>query len=281
MDVYTIISVVASIIAVIVSIVSHNTSKAINNQLQLQNNYFELCKKLQNLINLGSENNLTIFKYDIENYTYYDKDSIESSMEFNNIQKKFDEQKMQLKFAYAELMENFDFLYTETFLPQLSKANLFDKWLNENINAYYWKLDKYYGDLHDVFVLVRGAQMGISNPNEKQIIDAFFDNIIDVIRTSQALQILKRRMAGQFKMLSVREINLFKDNEALISNIKKEIYSFVSDYGIDDAIKGTDFSKINKICPGFGVQYDDFINEEKKDYKTFLSMTRNKANKRK
>ena len=281
MDVYTIISVVASIIAVIVSIVSHNTSKAINNQLQLQNNYFELCKKLQNLINLGSENNLTIFKYDIENYTYYDKDSIESSMEFNNIQKKFDEQKMQLKFACVELMENFDFLHTETFLPQLSKANLFDKWLNENINAYYLKLDKYYGDLHDVFVLVRGAQMGISNPNEKQIIDAFFDNIIDVIRISQALQILKRRMSGRFKMLSVREINLFKDNEALISNIKKEIYAFVSDYGIDDAIKGTDFSKINKICPDFGVQYDDFINEEKKDYKTFLSMTRNKANKRK
>lgn len=281
MDVYTIISVVASIIAVIVSIVSLNTSKAINNQLQLQNNYFELCKKLQNLINLGLENNLIIFKYDIENYTYYDKDSIESSMEFNNIQKKFDEQKMQLKYAYVELMENFDFLHTETFLPQLSKSNLFDKWLVENINAYYLKLDKYYGDLHEIFVLVRGAQMGISNPNEKQIIDAFFDNIIDVIRTSQALQILKRRMAGRFKMLSVREINLFKDNEALISNIKKEIYSFVSDYGIDDAIKGTDFSKINKICPDFGVQYDDFIDEEKKDYKTFLNMTRNKANKRK
>ncbi|MBR2163912.1 MAG: hypothetical protein IJ953_03420 [Campylobacter sp.] len=178
-------------------------------------------------------------------------------------------------------MENFDFLHTETFLPQLSKSNLFDKWLVENINAYYLKLDKYYGDLHEIFVLVRGAQMGISNPNEKQIIDAFFDNIIDVIRTSQALQILKRRMAGRFKMLSVREINLFKDNEALISNIKKEIYSFVSDYGIDDAIKGTDFSKINKICPDFGVQYDDFIDEEKKDYKTFLNMTRNKANKRK
>ena len=281
MDIYTGISIIASVIAVIVSIVSHKTNKAINNQIQLQNNYFELCRKMQNLINFGDENNLTDFKYDIENYTYYDKDSVESSREFNILQKRFDEQKKQLKHAYVEMMETFDFLHIETFIPQLSKANLFDKWLNDNINIYFLKLNQYYDDLHDIFVLVRSAQMGMSNPNEKQIVDDFFNNIIDIIRISQALQLLKRRMVGRFKMLSVREINAFNDNEVLISNIKKEIYSFITVSGIDDAITGKNYSKINNLCPDFGKQYDEFINEEKNDYIIFLSIIRSKANKRK
>ena len=92
MYIYTIISIVVSIIALIVSVVSHKTNKAINNQIQLQNNYFELCQKLQNLINFGAEDNLTSFKFDIENYTCYDKSSIESCKEFNNLQKRFYEQ---------------------------------------------------------------------------------------------------------------------------------------------------------------------------------------------
>ena len=277
MDIYTGISIVVSIVAAIVSVLSYVTNKAINNQIQLQNNYFDLCKKMQTLINLGNENNLTDFKYYIENYTYYDKDSKEAGWEFNNIQKRFDEQKMQLKYAYVELIEDFDFLHTETLLPQVSKANLFDKWLNENVNEYYLKLEQYYIDLHEIFVLVRRSQHGISDPNEKQILDNFFDNIIEIVRTSQALQVLKRRMAGRFKMLSVRQINTFKDNEALISKIKEELYLFITLFGIDDAIKGKDFSKINKLAPGFGEQYDEFIDEEKKDYINFLSETRRKA----
>lgn len=31
-----------------------------------------------------------------------------------------------------ELKENFDFLYTQTLLPQLSNKNKFDIWLNDN-----------------------------------------------------------------------------------------------------------------------------------------------------
>ena len=88
-------------------------------------------------------------------------------------------------------------------------------------------------------------------------------------------------MVGRFKMLSVREINAFNDNEALISNIKKEIYSFITVAGIDDAITGKNYSKINNLCPDFGKQYDEFINEEKNDYIIFLSIIRSKANKRK
>ena len=61
MDIYTGISIVVSIVAAIVSVLSYVTNKAINNQIQLQNNYFDLCKKMQTLINLGNENNLTDF----------------------------------------------------------------------------------------------------------------------------------------------------------------------------------------------------------------------------
>ena len=88
-------------------------------------------------------------------------------------------------------------------------------------------------------------------------------------------------MAGRFKRLSVREINAFNNNEALILNIKKEMYSFIMDFGIDDAIKGTEFSKIRQICLDFGEHYDEFVNEEKKDYITFLSIIRYQSNKSK
>ena len=79
-------------------------------------------------------------------------------------------------------------------------------------------------------------------------------------------------------MLSVRQINIFNDNERLISNIKKDMFEFVTEYGIEDAINGTDFSKIKKICPDFGDQFARFINEEKMDFIGFLYATRKKAN---
>ena len=206
---------------------------------------------------------------------------IVGGFEFNNLEKNFLKQKMQVKSAYMELMENFDFLHTETLLPKFSKVNEFDIWLNNIINTHFLKLDKHYTDLHQMLTLVKGAQLKIINPGEKQIVDAFFDNVNDIIRTSQALQILKRRMAGQFKRLSVREINAFKDNSALILDIKKKMCSYISIYGIEDAIKGTDFSKINKLCTDFGQDYVRFINEEKQDFMTFLGILRNNANKSK
>ena len=52
MDTYTSISIAISLIAVFVSIASYMTNKAINNHMQLQNSYIELCKKLQKLIEL-------------------------------------------------------------------------------------------------------------------------------------------------------------------------------------------------------------------------------------
>ena len=83
MDTYTGIGIAVSIIALIVSIVSHKTNRAINNQIQLQNTYLEFCEKLQKLIDFGAEHNLIFFKYDIENYVYLDKNSIEAKAEFN------------------------------------------------------------------------------------------------------------------------------------------------------------------------------------------------------
>ena len=281
MDTYTGIGIVISIIALVVSIASHKTTKAINNQIQLQNNYFDLCQKLQKLISYGSENNLIIFKYEIENYTFYDKDSIESGKEFNDLKKRLCERIIQLKSDYVELMETFDFLFIQSSIPGLSKENQFDAWLQDTVNTYFLRLDKYYHDLDHIFLLTRTAQSGLLDSNANQIIDAFWDNVIDIIKASQALQPLKRRMAGCFKMLSVREIDTFNNNETLISSIKKEMYSFVLDFGIDDAINGTDFSKIKKLCPDFGDQYDEFITEEKKDHITFLNAIRNKATKRK
>ncbi len=281
MDLYTGTSIIVSIIAVIVSVVSYKTNKAVNNQIQLQNNYFDLCQKLQKLINFGTEDNLTSFKFDIENYTCYDKSSIDSCREFNNLKKRFYEQKMQVKSAYMEMKENFDFLYTQTRLLCFSNENQFDVWLNDNIDIYFSKLDKYYDDLDRIFKLTRGAQLGLQSSDENQIVDAFYDNIIDIIRISQALQLLKRNMAGRFKRLSVREINAFNDNEILISNIKKEMYSYVIQFGIDDAIKNTDFSKIKQVCSDFGVHYDEFINEEKNDYHNFLRIIRKNSNKSK
>ena len=281
MDLYTGISIIVSIIAVIVSVVSYKTNKAVNNQIQLQNNYFDLCQKLQKLINFGTEDNLTSFKFDIENYTCYDKSSIDSCREFNNLKKRFYEQKMQVKSAYMEMKENFDFLYTQTRLLCFSNENQFDVWLNDNIDIYFSKLDKYYDDLDQIFMLTRGAQLGLHSSDEKQIVDAFYDNIIDIIRISQALQLLKRNMAGRFKRLSVREINAFNDNEMLISNIKKEMYSYIIQFGIDEVIENTDFSKIKRVCSDFGVHYDEFIREEKNDYHNFLNIIRKNSNKNK
>ena len=97
MDTYTIIGVVVSIVALAVSIISHQTTKAINNQVQLQNNYLELCQRLQTLINYGSENNLTAFQFDVEKFTLYDQDSIDCGLEYNNLQKSYGEQKIQFK----------------------------------------------------------------------------------------------------------------------------------------------------------------------------------------
>ena len=281
MDNYAGISIIVSIIAVIVSVVSYKTSKAVNNQIQLQNNYFEFCRTLQKLIDFGAEDSLTAFKYDIENYTYYDKNSIESSKEFNNLQKRFYEQKMKLKFIYTELKENFVFLYTQTLLPHLSNNNQFYTWLNDNVDKYFLKLDRYYDDLYQISVLTKVAQEGITNSNEKQIVNDFYDNVIDIIKTSQALQLLKSNMAGRFKRLSVREINAFNNNEILILNIKKAMYSYVIEFGIDDAIKGAGFSKIKQIALDFGDDFDRFINEEKSDYLTFLNLVRKNANKSK
>lgn len=279
MDIYTGIGIVVSIVALIISYRSYLTTKAINNQVQLQNNYLELCQRLQTLINFGSENNLTTFKYDVENFTLYDKDSVQCGLEYNNLQKKYSEQKIQVKSAYMQVLENFDFLRIQTIFPTLSKENQFDKWLNETVNTYFLKLDRYYTDLYQICTLAKYSQSGVPTPEEKRIIDAFYDNVIDIIKTSQALQFLKSTMVGRFKKLSVREINVFKNNEELISNIKKELYTFVIELGIDDAIKGNDFSKIKKICPDFGDQFDSFINEEKTDYVNFLRILRTKASK--
>ena len=88
-------------------------------------------------------------------------------------------------------------------------------------------------------------------------------------------------MAGHFKKLSVRDINIFNDNEELISNIKNGMYSYIIEFGIDDAIKGTDFSKIKQIALDFGDDFDRFVNEEKSDYLTFLNLVRKNANKSK
>ena len=279
MDTY--ISIAISLIAVFVSIASYMTNKAINNHMQLQNSYIELCKKLQKLIDFGWENNLTSFKFDIENYTFYEINSIESRQEFNNLQKRFYEQKIQVKSTYMDLMENFDFMHTNVLFPCISKENQFDVWLSDNVTEYFKKLDKYYDDLDQIFLLAKSAQMGLSNPNEKYIVNAFYDNVIEIIKTSQALQQLKSKMSGRFKALSVREINLFNDNKKIISNIKKELFSFVLDFGIEDAIKSTDYSKIKQICLDFGDHYDNFINENKNDFLAFLSMLRSNANKNK
>ena len=188
---------------------------------------------------------------------------------------------MQVKFAYMELKENFDFLYTQTLLPQLSNKNKFDIWLNDNIDRYFLKLNRYFDDLYKISVLTKAAQEGMNNSNEEQIVNQFYDNVIDIIKTSQALQLLKRNMAGHFKKLSVRDINIFNDNEELISNIKNGMYSYIIEFGIDDAIKGTDFSKIKQIALDFGDDFDRFVNEEKSDYLTFLNLVRKNANKSK
>ena len=178
-------------------------------------------------------------------------------------------------------MENFDFMHTNVLFPCISKENQFDVWLSDNVTEYFKKLDKYYDDLDQIFLLAKSAQMGLSNPNEKYIVNAFYDNVIEIIKTSQALQQLKSKMSGRFKALSVREINLFNDNKKIISNIKKELFSFVLDFGIEDAIKSTDYSKIKQICLDFGDHYDNFINENKNDFLAFLSMLRSNANKNK
>lgn len=276
MDYIPIFSIILSLIAVIVSIISYSANKAVTNQHQVQNNYSAFCSKLQDLIVLGQENNIMSFKYDIENVICFYQNNDEEAVQNNLLEKSFGIQKATCKRIYFELIENLDFFRSTNLFSDALKQNQFDNWISKTINTYFKDLDCYYGDLSDINTMARMAKKGLQSIDEDEKIDSFYNNIREIIKYSQILQIVKRQMVGTFGSISVKKIHLFKNNYDLIQDLKKALFSWIVEKGIDEAINKDDYGKIKMICLDFGEQYDSFITEEKKDHKEFLNQIRRK-----
>ena len=274
MDQFTIIGLVISAIALLVSIATYKANKAVTNQVQLQNVYLAFCEKMQILLDLGRENTLMAFKYDFENYTFRDPASLESKREYNELKKKIDLQRENCKKIYSKLMEEMDIFLVYTPLSLFSKADQFGKWLNDILNQYFLKLITYYDGLIDFSEVMYYAQHGEMAKNENEVVENFYKNISEILRTNQALQIVKREMAGKFKALSVRDVGFFKDNVSCILSIKKQLYSFVEEFEIDKAINGEDCSKIQTKCLDFGEGIFEFVKQEKQGSMAFLALLR-------
>lgn len=275
MDQFTTIGILISAIALLVSIATYRANKAVTNQVQLQNVYLAFCEKLQILLDLGRENTLVAFKYDFENYTFRDLASMESKREYNELKKKIDLQRESCKKIYSELIEEMDIFLVYTPLSLFSKANQFGKWLNNTLNQYFLKLISYYDGLLDFSDVMYYAQHGETATNEKEVVENFYKNILEILQINQALQTVKREMVGKFKALSVRDVGFFKDNVSCILSIKKQLYSFVEEFEIDKAINGEDCSKIQAKYLDFGKGNCEFVKQAKQESIMFLALLRN------
>ena len=260
------LTITISIIALIVSISSFQWNKAQHNLKQLQDNAKKFCDALEEFVALGTEHHLTLFKFEIENL-YIIENKEKKNLAYNNLQVVFSERKDNCQKKYKELIESLYFFE----LQGLFNDNELMKWLNATLNDYYLKLNQFYGDLFDLNIIVRAAKEGLLTKERKQFVDSFFDNIRDLLDYGVAFTVLKRDIGGYFAKLSLADVGLFGNTKKALTKIENVIIKFIKEFGFDEAIKDKNYAKIKKHCLDFGDGYDEFVEEERKDFFKFLN----------
>lgn len=261
-----VITIAISIIALLVSISSFQWNKAKHNLNQLQDNAKKFCDSLEEFVALGTEHQLTLFKFEIENL-YIIESKEKKNIAYNNLQVVFSERKDNCQKKHKALIENlcfFDF-------RGLFNDNELVKWFNLTINDYFLKLNRFYGDLFDINHIVRAAQKGLQTKERKDFIDSFFSNIRDLLDYGVAFNVLKRDISGYFAQLSLADVGLFGNTQKALAKIEKAIMKFIKEFGFEDAIKQKDYTKIKKHCLDFGEGYDEFVEEERSDFFKFIN----------
>lgn len=268
-----IIGIIISIIALGLSVTSFQWNKAKHNLNQLQDNAKKFCDNLQEFIGLGTEHYLTLYKYEIENI-YHISDKERQNIAYNNLQVEFSKRKDYCSKAYRLLMESFEFLEIKGFFYN----NEIVKLLNKTLNDYYMKLNQFYNDLYDINFIVRGAKLGVLTKDRIDKIHAFFDNVRELLDCNAVFSILKRDMAGYFSKLSLVDVGLFGETKKALIKIQKDISKIFTEFGFEDAIN-KDYTKIRRHVPNYGEGFDEFIEEERGDFLTFLNHVKDIGNK--
>lgn len=259
------LTIAISIIALMVSISSFQWNKAKHNLNQLQLNANKFCDSLQEFVELGTEHNLTLFKFEIENL-YIIEDKEKKNLAYNNLQVAFSERRDNCQKKYKQLIENLCFFE----LHGLFNDNELMKWLNSTLNDYFLKLNRFCGDLYDVNETARAAHKGLLTKERKDFINSFFDNMRDLLDYWGAFTVLKRDIGGYFAKLSLVDVGLFGNTQKALTKIENAIMEFIKESGYDEAIKEKDYTKIKGHCLDFGESSDEFVEEEKADFFKFL-----------
>lgn len=270
MTTLSIFSIIISVIALLVSLASYFLNVAKHNLQQLQTRYQIFCDKFQALLNFGSQQQLTGFKYDLENVVILDPHDSQCSIAYNNLQKTTTENKDACKLAYAELSESFDFLETKNSLNIKRVENDFVKWFNETINLYYSKLSHFYVTLFEINFITKIAQSGELLPDAIDTIRDLYKTVRDITDIREVLLLLKREMTGVFGQLSVRDIGFFSDNIKAIKKIEKYINIYIDKFGLKNVIENKDYSKISVVYKGFDESCLSYLVEEEEDFILFI-----------
>ncbi len=245
---------------------------------QLQTQYYRFNEKFQNLLNFGSFQVLTNFKYDLENMMI--KNDADSAVDYNIIQKRTSAQIDSCKNAYTELLETIDFFETTKALNRQNsyKENEFIKWLNSTLNFFYLELNSHYTALYDINQIARLAQSGTLMPNAIETIKSYYDNIYKVVSIRETLLLLKREMFGVFNQSIIKGLGLFFSNTFVIKKLEKHIFWFIDNYGINEVIQKCDYTKITNTYKGLTDIFKNHVIDEENDFIIFINMLIDQSN---
>ena len=267
------LTIAISIIALMVSISSFQWNKAKHNLNQLQDNAKKFCDNLQEFIKSGTEHHLTSFKFEIENI-YHITDKEKKNIAYNNLQFEFSKRKDICQRKHQETIESIDFFWVQRDVNN----NELVKWLNEILNDYYLKLNRFYNDLPEIDLIVLATQKGLLGKEQLDFVNSFFDNIRDLLDYYVALLVLKKELAGYFGRLSLVDVGLFGSTKKTLIKIENDIMRLIKEFGYKEAIMQKDYTKIKKLCLDFGEGSDEFVEEEKTDFLKFLSAVKDMKN---
>ena len=193
-------------------------------------------------------------------------DEEQCAIEFNKLQKSISENLETSKIAYIDFNATLDFFENESAFKS-QPNNKFLEWINNTINQYYAKLNKYYGDLYEINFIGKKARDGVLMPEAHATIHNFYSNIKDIVNMNEVLLLLNRETNGALGKLSVSELSLFYSNSKAIRKITNFINSFIKEYGIDDAIYNKDYKKISVVYKEFCEEaYLKYLIEEEDEF---------------
>ena len=259
------LSIAISSIALLVSISSFQWNKAQHNLNQLQNNAKKFCDNMQEFIELGTEHCLSSFKFEMENICHI-VDKERQSVAYNDLQLEFSKRKNICQENHKKVMESIEFLWIQGQVYN----NALMKWLNKTLNEYYLKLSRFYGDLSDINFIVCASKKGLLTKERKEFVNAFFDNIRDLLDYNIVFIVLKKEIAGYFGRLSLVDVGLFGKTKSALIKIENDIMRFIEDFGLEEAISKKDYTKIRKCCLNCGEKFDSFVKEEQANFLQFL-----------